>query len=723
MAFARIPFTLRQLLLAACLLGMSGLTIVVVTVLQDRLKAHLLADLAANGRALVERLAADSRLALEQGAAENLKMTLQTVASYPGVTGVLVVSNTGRTLAVNGSVPTEYPNFRGVVAPEKSGYTAFEDRLVAFAPVVSLPSETLADSPYRDRWVGSPDAHRGETDTSTMTLGYVLLNLSLRKLQADSAAINRYILIVMASGSLAVTVGLLWLLELLTRPIKNLARAMADPETAKTFCPVAIRGVKEAQTIGSAFNDLIGALARYSRELSGSKAEIERQNARLSQTVSEQIAELTARNAQLESARRQAEDASRAKSQFIAAVSHETRTPLHSLMGHLTLLGNTSLTDHQDLLRATMQEEADRLLHELNAILDFTKLEVNLFELKKRPYPPKTLIERTVRQFLPRARAKGLQLTAKTDPALPGWVLADDEQIGRILGILLDNAIKFTARGRIDVSAAFEPTDAENGLLRFRVRDTGIGISEGDGAKIFEPFTQADSSTTRRYEGTGLGLAILGQLVGLMGGRKSFESVPGKGSTFYVELPLPVSGPAAEPISEPPAPQDSALQRLVAPKDEAVSERRLEPFQAPAGVRVLVVDNERNARQYAQLILRELNLDATTAASGAEAVALCERQRFDLILMDIRMPDMDGFEATRLIRQQRGGLCARTPIVGMTADAINLDPQEWEAAGLNACRIKPLSAEVLAELLRRWNGGPAAKRLSLSSFLRRYYER
>jgi CheY-like chemotaxis protein len=436
------------------------------------------------------------------------------------------------------------------------------------------------------------------------------------------------------------------------------------------------------------------------------------------------VREVKQQNEALVAAREKAEAASRTKSQFVATVSHEIRTPLHGLMGALSLLDRTPLSDKQKSFLVMMREDADRLLREIDGILDFAKLEARGLELHERPCDLASLLARAVRAFESRARAKKLHLSLSLDPALPRWVRADGRQLEKIARNLIDNAIKFTASGRVRVRAGGRP--ASEGTFAFRccVRDSGIGITPEQRTSIFEPFVQADSSTTRQYGGTGLGLAICRQLVELMRGRVALKSRPGKGSTFLVELPLARSEPAPEPADAPEAAPADALRRMVAPQDEPVSGRRLEkPFPRTGGRRVLVVDDERQSRLYAQFVLLELSAEVVTVASGTEALAACEEQRFDLILMDVRMPDMDGLETTRRLRRQRAGPNARTPVVGLTADALNLDRQDWREAGMDDCHYKPLDFDVIAEIFARWGIGPPARKFALSAILGKYRER
>lgn len=228
-----------------------------------------------------------------------------------------------------------------------------------------------------------------------------------------------------------------------------------------------------------------------------------------------------------------------------------------------------------------------------------------------------------------------------------------------------------------------------------------------------------DSPRTRKHGGSGLGLAILNQTVALMGGKVELESRPEEGSVFTVHLPLALARPPSDAVGNPANEAVEEVAELRA-SEEAISSQRVDrPFVS--GGRVLVVDDEQQSRLYTQFMLRNLNADVTTAASGFEALALCEQQRFDLILMDVRMPDLDGLDTARHIRQQRHN--ARTPIIGLTADASNVDQLDWEVAGMNGCYYKPLKPPALTEIFSQWGLDKPAKKASLAGLLRKYYER
>ena len=705
---SRSSFTLRQLLGGAYLIGMAALTVSVIAFLQQRLTDYFHQELLDNGRTIALRLAEEGRLSVIQGTGEPIRPRLEAVAVYPNVTGIVVATAQGKTLSALGPHATAPHSAPAAGGPtETVRHVESADSLTIVAPVFERSIASSDPDPPFDPFAGGAPA----SPRPPSVVGFVSLTLSKAKLQSDILNIQKQIVAVMGASIALFTLAMLLLLRRITRPIKQLARTMADPEAVRHWRRVEVRGVREARVIATAYNALIARVA-------DSQADLARQ-------VEEAVREMKAQNAELVVAREKAEAASRAKSQFVATVSHEIRTPLHGLMGALSLLDRTPLSDKQKSFLVMMREDADRLLREIDGILDFAKLEASGLELHERPCDLASLLARSVRAFESRAHAKKLHLSLSLDPALPRWVRADGRQLEKIVRILVDNAIKFTARGRVRVRAGSRPTREGVVALRLIVRDGGIGIPPEQRASIFEPFAQGDSSTTRQYGGTGLGLAICRQLVELMKGRVALKSRPGQGSTFFVELPLARSEPAPEPADEPEAAPADALRRLVAPQDEPVSERRLDkPFpRGGGGRRVLVVDDERQSRLYAQFVLLELNAEVVTAAGGAEALAACEGQRFDLILMDVRMPDMDGLETTRRLRRQRAGPNARTPVVGLTADALNLDRQDWREAGMDDCHHKPLDFDVLAEIFARWGIGQPTRKFTLSAILGKYYER
>jgi signal transduction histidine kinase/DNA-binding NarL/FixJ family response regulator len=392
--------------------------------------------------------------------------------------------------------------------------------------------------------------------------------------------------------------------------------------------------------------------------------------------------------ASLRQARRDAETASEAKSVFLANMSHEIRTPFHGLMGMLSLLRETGLSAKQiDFLR-TATESADHLLALLNDILDMSQLESGRMVLAPAPVDLRALLRDVESLMRPQAIAKQLALHLHADPAVPDRVLADATRVKQVVFNLLSNAIKFSDRGAVvlDLRTRSGDPPAEGAELEFVVSDTGIGMDETTLAALFRRFVQGDSSRSRRHGGTGLGLEISRNLARLMGGDITVRSKPGEGSAFTFRMPL-------RPVQEPP------LQRL-APGIETMHTAR--PLQ------VLVAEDHPVNRQYMAALLENLGHEAHFTANGQEAVeAIGHRagaRGFDIVLMDLHMPVLDGVGATRAIRALPDPAAATVPIVALTADAFAETRDRCLVAGMNDFLTKPVSPQKLAASLRRLFG-------------------
>jgi signal transduction histidine kinase/ActR/RegA family two-component response regulator len=380
-------------------------------------------------------------------------------------------------------------------------------------------------------------------------------------------------------------------------------------------------------------------------------------------------------------ARLAAERANAAKSEFLANMSHEIRTPLNGVVGLAEMLAESPLPAHQRDLARDLSDCSSALLHVLNDILDFSKLEAGKLVLESEPFDLGECVRSAVATVLVRARRKGLELEVELEAGLPQWVLGDSGRVRQVLLNLLSNAVKFTHRGGVKVQAS-----RDGGAVRLLVADTGIGVDAESLGRLFEPFTQADSSTTRRYGGTGLGLAICRRLASAMGGEIGAESVPGHGSTFWLRVPLP-EAPAPPPTAEPLA----ALAQAVA--------------AAPhAGIaRVLVAEDNPVNRRVVEHLVRKLGHEVDCAENGESALEALESRAYALVLMDCQMPVLDGYEATRRIRARESmrGL-PRTPIVALTAHAMKSDRDRCLATGMDDYLTKPVQARVLEAAIRRW---------------------
>ena len=382
----------------------------------------------------------------------------------------------------------------------------------------------------------------------------------------------------------------------------------------------------------------------------------------------------------LVAAKERAEAANRAKSEFLANMSHEVRTPLSGLFGMLQLALGTELTAEQRDFLTTALATGKSLLAILNDILDFSRMEAGALSLEARPFDLRASLKVVLDNFRLAVEEKGLSLLLEVDPALPPVVVGDEGRVRQVLFNLLGNAIKFTPGGSITLEIHALPGRSAGELrLVLAVSDTGIGIPDDRLADIFQPFTQVDGSYTRRYQGTGLGLGIVKRLVELMGGSVAVDSEPGQGTTVHLVVSTALPGPAL------------SLAR----------ERRQRARAPGARLRVLVAEDSRINRILVIRVLEKLGHEAVEARDGREALALLAGRQFDLLLLDVQMPEVDGLEVTRRVREGRDGVLDRTiPIIAMTAHAMKGDREFFLDAGMDGYIAKPFDLDQFGEVLR-----------------------
>ena len=418
-------------------------------------------------------------------------------------------------------------------------------------------------------------------------------------------------------------------------------------------------------------------------------AELDQHRNHLEDLLTHRSAALLETNKALSAARVEADRANRAKSDFLANMSHEIRTPLHAILGFAHLLGRQVSPGRPSQQLGGIKSAARHLLGVINDVLDFSKIEAGKLQIHPAVVDVNALVTETHALVAELALAKGLETVIDLH-GLPPTVVADGQRIGQVLLNFLSNAVKFTQAGSITVRLAWQP-GCVGTVLHLAVTDTGIGLTTEQQQRLFEPFEQADASTTRLHGGTGLGLAISRRLVHLLGGQIGVTSAPGQGSTFWVSLPVNADpAAAARPAlvySGPPASQPGATTA------EDTLRRR-------GGGRVLLAEDNPVNQEVAVALLTAVGLQVDVAENGRLAVDRAGQRRYDLILMDMQMPVMDGLAATRLIRQVSAN--ADTPILAMTANAFDTSGAQCLAAGMDDHITKPIEAELLYRTLLQW---------------------
>jgi len=531
------------------------------------------------------------------------------------------------------------------------------------------------------------------------------------------------------ASALVTFVLLFFLLKyLVIKPLQILAQASRQISSDNLEVQLPPRQQDEIGLLYFCFNKMVIRLRTALHQIERAKAELE-EKVRLRTLSLEKL------NQELEIERQKAEKANQAKSEFVANISHELRTPMNGILGMAELILNSPLNDKQQQQLNIIYSSGKNLLYIINELLDLNKIEAGKMELEINQFKLLQTVEEVVSLLNFRSQEKGLTLQIQADENLPEYIKGDNNRLRQVLINLVGNAIKFTQAGSITIRLQLEKIIDNQADLLISIIDTGIGIPENEIPKLFEKFHQVDASSSRRYGGTGLGLFITRQLVELMGGIVGVTSEPGKGCTFWFTLSTPIikladltetnpeqvaqEGPifsfshptptTASPIQSPSSRQNNQENKPIeeAIKTDSQTSQTTLSIQPSTTVnlqqaKILLVEDDKINQVVAQMILEEIGCQVEIANNGQEALEMISHQKYDLIFMDLHMPVLDGYKTTKILREQEQQTNNHLIIIAMTADIMTSNLEQCTQIGLDDALIKPVSKASIEKMLNKW---------------------